>query len=300
MPRGKKVNAAERRKWLESFETGKPISAIAKTSRRDFRTVKAQVQTAADEREQSSARTAVFRDAIVRHSEGMLNSIQKARDELVVPHDERLTLLYHFPKLNNVAQLTDLDRRKPRLWLVHWGDDERRLLELAEEHLLRDRRTWKNLHQWGDSIDEYVLRCYEFGRDVGKAVTYNAVAGPSGEDSKEGFRDGYIAWLCRMAIEIASNQTLTYKPGELTTIGNELRFPGTTIARSPSEETLARLESEFHEILNGGGVQAMANEISRLKESLEGQASDLRRDLTDILLIGAVTGRCSVCKRLGM
>ena len=122
----------------------------------------------------------------------------------------------------------------------------------------------------------------------------------SGGDSSEGFRNGYISWLCRTGIDIASGETPNYEPSELTIDGQELRFPGTTVARSSSETILSQLRSEFHRTLEADEFKAMASEISRLKGSLEGRIADLKRDLTDLLLIGAVTGRCSVCQRLGL
>ena len=80
----------------------------------------------------------------------------------------------------------------------------------------------------------------------------------------------------------------------------ELRYGGSCLVRSDSQEHLETSRSVFLALIVFLVGTPEVRQIVQLKSKLAEGVPRLRRLLGDLLLMGLVPGRCSVCRRLGM
>ena len=304
----RRVYADERRGWLDNHESGVSLSALAKRTGRNFRTIQKQVQQAAEERERSSARTELYRQAVTQHNDDLLGALTGLRESLWAPHDESLTVVAHFgPRASSAVTngyliFNDGGFRVPTL---DSNEDAGRLVELAEEHLSRDKDLWKGIDEWRRKLKVYADECLALGQRAGdEVIARSGLTVAFTEDSargvQEGVHEGFISWACRLAIETASGDRSPSDSLDLRTSDNHLRYGGTTLVTSSSPDELEAANDVFSDLVSTLGTDATVRKIVRLKRQLDEEAQKLKRLIGDILLLGLVPGRCSVCNRLGI
>lgn len=101
MPKGRKRSAVEGRRWLERYEDGQGLEAIAKEAHRSNATVQRGIESARQERDAREVRMATFTDGYRQHIEDLLGLIRDVRQRAATPHaaglwtgaDRRTTLL---------------------------------------------------------------------------------------------------------------------------------------------------------------------------------------------------------------
>ena len=81
---------------VDEIDRGKTPSAIARSARRDIRTVNKHLQRAREEQQLSMARTQFYRQTFTKHNADILSVIERVRGALRVPPHEELTVLPHF------------------------------------------------------------------------------------------------------------------------------------------------------------------------------------------------------------
>ena len=303
----KRIFPDERRRWLDKYEGGKSQSALAKETGRNIRTITTHVQRASDERERAMARTDLYRQAFTKHNKDLLAALEGARQSLVVPHAELLTVLVHFPWDKAYMLPAGLEFQDGVLSLasVRSDEDQIRILELAREHLRRDKELWNGLDEWWSMLKEYADECFELGRRVGaKASEKLAVELTSREGSatglEEGLHEGFVSWPCRLSIEAASGKVTNDHIDKLQLTDSQLRYGGDTIATLSSPEKRDAARAYFLELITTLPQDPSVRKVARLKRQLDSDARRLRRLIGDALLMGFVPGRCSVCKRVGL
>ena len=303
MPKKPKVYPGERRQWLEWYESGRSIPVIANTAGRDSRTVQKQLHLAADERERAIANTQRYRDAMRKHDEDLLGVIRGLRGSLWVPHDEQLTILPFVPRVQGNPV-----RVAARVYSSHHGElltsevfsgdeDSGRLLELAKEHYAKEKDLWRSLDGWVDSVDEYVRLCCDLGAKIGALACQSL--GTEIVEQGEGLHAGYIAWPCRIAIEEhMGDHEVTARQSRIS--GNELRYDGSGLANFDSHEMLEKADAFFQELMESLRRDVLVADLARIKRALKDKLPGIKRQLGDLLLLGLVPGRCSVCRKLVM
>lgn len=301
MPKKPKVYPGERRQWLELYEGGRSIPFIARTAGRDSRTVQKQLHIAADERERAVANSQRYRDAMRKHDDDLLGVIRGLRGTLRVPHDEQLTIMPFFPRVQGITvQVAGREYGSRGGHLVtsevfSGNEDSRRLLELALEHFAKEKNLWKSLDRWVEVLDEYVHLCYDLGAKAGVMVSERLEAEIL--DHGEGLHAGYITWACRFAIaDKMGDQESSARKVKMA--GSQLRFNGSDLAEFESPEVLGKAEAYFHELMETLRSDGVIMEIASLKKELQAGLPGIKRQLGDLLLLGLVPGRCSVCRKL--
>jgi len=232
-----------------------------------------------------------------------LRVLRQVRDSLRIPLDERLTPLATWgrsPEFSYGGLSIQLQDGEARVSLVGREEDDMRLLELAREHLSREKSLWRELDRWTEDLAEYARGCYQLGKQMGERVAQETGLQPVPlGGTKEGFHEGYITWLVRRVLEKASG-TDRIKDGELLkSRGSQMDYGDTTIATSPSPEKLEQAREVFLKLLEEMKHHREVIHILRKRKELEETQPGLKRQLGDILLLGVVPGRCSVCRKLG-
>lgn len=297
----------ERRRWLEQYEGGKSLSALAKGTGRNIRTITTHVQRASEDRERAMARTDLYRQAVTKHNGDLLTALAGVRDSLVAPRPELLTLFAHF-LWNKGAMLPPvLEFRDDafRVALVRGDEDQARLLELARDHLRRDRDLWNGLDEWQRVLKKYADGCLELGRRVGTEASEKLDVeltprerGATG--AEEGLHEGFVSWPCRLSIETMLGDVIGDQVDELKVTDSQLRYGGDVIATLSSPEKLSAARQYFPELIGKLPQDQGVRKIAEMRRQLVDRAQGLRRIIGDVLLIGLVPGRCSVCKRVGL
>ena len=176
-------------------------------------------------------------------------------------------------------------------------EDSRRLLELVREHFAKEKDLWRSLDRWVETMGKYALQCYDLGAKVGDSASEKL--GAEIVDQGEGLRGGYISWPCRIAI--AEKMGDPEDPArQLRIAGSELRYDGSGLANFKSPEMLKRAEAFFHDLMDELRSDGMVADLARIKRELKDELPGIKRHLGDLLLLGLVPGRCSVCRKLFM
>ena len=283
------------------------MSALANGTGRNIRTINTHIQRASDERERAMARTELYRQAVTKHNTDLLKVLEGVRESLVVPHAELLTVLVHFPWDKAAMLPAVLEFRDGGLSvnLVRGDEDQIRLLELAREHLRRDKELWKGLDGWQSLLREYADGCIELGRRVGTDASERlgvelTSTGGSARGLEEGIHEGFVSWPCRLSVEAAPEEITGDHIDKLKATEGQLRYEGDAIATLSSLEKRDAARAYFLELITTLPRDLSIPKIAGQKRRLGSDAQRLRRLIGDVLLMGLVPGRCSVCKRVGL
>lgn len=303
----RRIYPDERRRWLEQYEGGKSLSAVAKETGRNIRTITTHVQRASEERERAMARTDLYRQAVTKHNGDLLMALAGVRESLVVPHPELLTVLAHFP-WNKTAMLPAVLAFRDgdlRVVVVPGDEDHVRLLELAREHLRGDKELWRGLDEWQGVLKEYADMCFELGRRVGTEASEKLSVELTSRERgatgvEEGLHEGFVSWPCRLCIEATPGKVTGDQIDKLQVSDSQLRYGGDVIATLASPENLSAARKYFRELVTTLPQDQSVKRISEQKKRLDTDARRLKRLIGDVLLIGLVSGRCSVCRRVGL
>lgn len=300
----KKVYPQERRDILESYERGSSMPALAKSTGRNIRTIKSQLQMAGDEREMALARTAMYREALQQHNQGMIAALRLLKGSLGIPNDEFITPIPRFPEAASTALAVMRIRfsdGEPELEPLGDSDEDARLLDLAREHLRREKGLWNGLDDWNQKVIEYAQACYGLGVFTGDAVVershFEFVSGNTGQD---GIHQSFISWSCRRGIEIAMDELPIDDNALLKLAHSQVHYGGSTIASisKPDEQEEAR--DLFLGLIDELSKSQLTLQIVDLRKELEDILPGLTRFVGDVLLLGLIPGRCSVCQKLGL
>ena len=295
----RKVFPDERRHMLEDYQQGAGVKELAKRTGRNPQTINKQLRIALEEREQGLARIELYRQVITRHNTDLLSAIGTMRQVLSLPPDEYLTPLALFPVSAYLGLTIVRQDREVEVQLPAVDEDQQRLMELVQEHLVSQRQLWNDWDAWRSSLVDYARACVTLGRHVG--ITAEDRLGlplVSTGGSKEGIHEQYVMWLCRLAIEAASEKRASAADIPLGIAGIALRHGGSTMVTSPDQATLSAAESLFREQLQILPRNMRIQKIVQEKASLERDRSILRRKLGDLLIMGLVPGQCSACKHV--
>ena len=165
---------------------------------------------------------------------------------------------------------------------------------------------WKKLRSWERGLVTYAEECYDLGRLVGDTAAGRLALAPLPQERvadaqvEEGFYQGFISWICRFGIEARSPDADAFSQDKLKIVDRWLRYGGTELATSPSRDKLVSARDLFVELVGTVPADPSTGIIATQKKGLDRDAMRLRRVAGDILLLGVVTGRCSVCKQLGI
>lgn len=300
MPRGLNITPAQRQEWLEQYEQGATVITLAKRENKDVRTVKAQLQRAADERELIVARRDLIRDTLKDHNEDLKAAALRIQGALQVMHDERITPLSSFPSANGVDRLALLfDVTATQFRQIDQRSDSRSIKfeALLREHLRSERSLWQGIDKWNARHGKYQWALYQLGDEIAQQIGANTGLEPvESSRNADGFTEHFVSWAVRLAIESWRNDRAKPKI-ELPTGRGSLVFGGSTLARS---ESIEKLELGKQKFIDQVDTMRRSREVRLIAEEqawLEWQTDKLRDKLENLLLFGLIPGKCSACRR---
>ena len=295
MPKGPKIYADDRRRWLEKYEGGSSLPSIATDARRDIRTVKKQIQLAADERERALARTQLYKEALLNHNQSLLEAVARLLDILHVPYLDRLVLTDVSPTNAHYQNLIHNTDRGIKVTLV---PDKKRILEILREHLATQKGLWRALDGWTAELEEYA----KGATALGKAIAADAQEATGHTVGTTGPRLTYalVEGVVRTAQEVSSGRRDPLMTKEVSIGNGQVRFEGTPIGEGIPEKELPGFVNTSVQLVNCYANSPKLSALVKLRSQLESRLPDIRRELEDFQLLGVIPGRCSICRKLGI
>lgn len=300
----KKIPLEEKRKWLQSYEEGKPEFQIAKEAHKNIKTVKRGMEEARSERYAATAQAEMVKGALKRHQDNLLSIINRVLSALALStHDLPLSrdpngslspmylsgaTLYYNQDLGLVLALPDEGT-------ISW--------ELLREHLKGDR-IWKNLDQWKKAMLAHIQS--RSALNLKTSLLIKQETGYDYEDKSISPPRLYSYNTVNLLYQAAVDGCLGITGGEKlenmiiadTETGRVRKGVGTTLAEAPGAEVQCRANiiQAFEKLLSSAEI----SQVSKTYEELEVATSKARRLVEEMSLLGMVPGQCRVCRRLGI
>ncbi len=302
----KKFPLAETRKWLDLYEKGKSEVSIAKQAHCDVRTVKKGIEHARREREAVIARTELLKEALRKHQDGLLETLEEILSNLSVPPVDSAVLAWETSSFTTIeAAKAEVGGAEVVSDDVALGAERRAEWVLLQEHLKRDP-LWRVLADLQKALAAHLNAKIAFQRKtvslLGEKTGYKVVD-DSGAVTPPFV---YIYTTGRLFFEVAIRRVLGIpdrtNPEENivtdTTTGEVKHGIGTILAKAPGkeEECKRNLLAALKELQQSAEAVRVANTYKVLEES----TAKARKAVEEILLLGLVTGQCRICRRLGI
>jgi len=302
----KKFPLAETRKWLDLYEKGRSEVSIAKRAHCDVRTVKKGIEQARREREAVIARTELLKEALRKHQDGLLATLEEILSNLSVPPVDSAVPGWETSSFTTIeAAKAEVGGAEVVSDDVPLGAERRAEWVLLQEHLKRDP-LWRVLDQRQKALADHFDAKIAFQRKtvalLEEKTTYKVVD-DSGAVTPPFV---YIYTTGRLFFEVAIRRVLGIpdrtNPEENivtdTTTGEVKHGIGTILAKAPGKEEKCRrdLLAALKELPQSAEAVRVANTYKVLEES----TAKARKAVEEILLLGLVPGQCRICRRLGV
>lgn len=300
----KTFSEVDRKKWLEFFESGRTAKWIARDARCDFRTVKRGIDEARRRRESTVARTELYKDALRKHHDDLLQELEKIFSSVMVPEQDFAPLSWHEGQDSVFSALQGAD-------LGHSGGTpksgkgELTLRLLLKEHLRNDS-SWKVIDQW-EKANAAHLRArialqLKTKATLEKKTSYNWKA--VGNDAPMPFVVPYTTGPVFFKAVLVHTFGGTQSSGlEKEIVVNQpdngaVSYHSSVLAMAPGneEQTRKNLLAALAELKASPEAASVFETYRALVEA----TSKAHRSIREIMLLGMIPGQCQICRRLGV
>jgi hypothetical protein len=299
----KKINILVKRKWLDMFEQGKTEVQIAREEKRDPRTITKGIEEVAKAGRLASAEAEMLRGALLRHQDQLINVLKGISTMLVPPpynlelREEKDGLLAPIPLSG--ARLDHISEEQMTL-KIH--DEDKLEWGLLQEHLKKDK-LWVALRKWRRDLIGHVQAVWQFKQEV--KAQLEKETGMKFRQYKDDERPEYLLpETADLLFKVGINKILGIPDG--TDLENNLfdrddgfvrHGPGgTKLAKCKNtkicKKKIAIVITSLPSVIKALVVKRTHRELADIIKSAKGQADE-------ILLLGMITGKCRVCRRLG-
>ena len=332
MPRGSKISIADRHAWLEAYESGKRLDAIAREAGKTVRTINNHIDRARQERTVAQAEREQLKEALGAHQQDLLTMVQRLRDTVYVP-PLQLTAEIHptypeaflglginvphrlfiGPRLPNeiteTLPVTRPDRGLLRTIMVEIENDGPQAVTLVEEdsilwsslkqHLGQTDPVWRLLRDWKKALLSGLVTQVALNMECRRQLEVELAL-----EVSDGLRTSpaitpELVVLVRMEV---TRRALGHKP---TKIESSVRATESHLDHRVSGVILAQGLSDKEGAINA--LEGLVEDLWRKRESrdaaeahrrLRSQVEKVRRPLTEYLFIHHIRGRCRLCRKL--
>ncbi|MEK7777968.1 MAG: hypothetical protein AAB303_05020 [Chloroflexota bacterium] len=274
MPKRAKVPPAVRREWLQAYERGERIDALAKTDGRAPRTVKEHILRAQQERQQEQVRMGLLKDAYSDHFKDLLGVAQDLRKSSLRPHS---------------------------IDLVKSGDlRQRKLLAALKSHIPLSP-LWNACADWKAASELLETRERAVKQDIATAVTDLRRSLP--EITPDGFKDSlwFVVEQTAGGGAMSHIQYREKKDGDIVRLEwgpfciAQLAAEATDEAKNESPDGV---QSKHQKMLGEAMSRGEGGLVARLADPLQqwkrAQAK-IEEEVENLLLRRIVSGQCSLC-----
>jgi hypothetical protein len=288
----KKYSIVNKRQWLEEFEKGYSESQIASKNHCDVRTLKKGVEEAQHEREARSARIELLKNALLEHQEKLKNKLKEISSLITLPPTDWAVLEWYRNRHSILKEGDSENRNEPLI-------QEDLIYELLKEHLKHDV-LWKTLTAWKQAYSTQRDTRIELQRKI-VAILESATGLPMADKSgNQGpFLYSYVAgglfYRKTLRWAFGTDKTTNWL-NDIVVEDGEVRFQGSVIAVAPGKEKECReaLVESFKEMQDLPESIRVVNTYKSIEEAV----ARAGRAIEEVLILGMVTGRCRVCRKL--
>ena len=289
----KKYSIVNKRQWLEEFEKGYSESYIASKYHCDLRTLKKGLEEARHELESRAARIEVLKTALLDHQEQLKKKLREIASSLSLPPQDWTVLGWYRGGKSVFEQ--DGSESGGELLLK-----EDMIYGLLKEHLKQDV-IWKLLAAW-----EKAYASHRYARIILQKKIACILENTTGLKLNEKPNNELEYLFSCTAGDVFYKKTLKWAFGDkksewldnikINQDAGEVRYQGTVLAKAPGKEKECgeALVKSFKDMQDLWENIVVVNTFNALEE-VSDKAS---RAVEEILILGVVTGRCHVCKRI--
>jgi len=303
----KKFSIADKKGWLEKFESGKSESFIANDSKCDMRTIRRGIEEARRERDAQAARIDLLKQAVLKHQESLLHKLGEILSALTVPPHDWEVLSWHQTG-ESILSENDLDTEDSLEDEVseHLKDSDVHV-DMVEGMLrqhLRNDKLWKILAQREqiyashrlarialqrkvvNLLEEETGYKLEAGGDVPPPFLYSHTTGDLFYRMTLGRAFGDYkndAWQDEIVVD-PSGGCVKYRNSILAEVSGK------------AGECREKLLDAFRKMKTLPEVTRLVKTYKELEES----TLRAKQTIEEVRLLGLVPGVCKICRRLGM
>jgi len=302
----KKISLIEKRKWLDSYESGKSVESIATNAQRDVRTINRGIDEARREADVRTARAELLKEALRRHQASLLGMVDEILSTISVPPGDSPVLPW-YTSVFTATEATRLEagRSEAAPENLALGIELRPAWGLLQEHLRRDP-LWKMIADYQKARAAHLNAKIAFQRKtvalLQEKTGYKIVDNRTG-DVNPPFVNIYAAG--HLFFQVTIRRVLGMPESEdpegsivADTTTGDIRDGGSVLARDPGkeEECKRNLLAALKDLQESSEAVRVANTYKVLYE----HTMKTRKAVEEISLLGLVPGQCRICRRLGM
>lgn len=296
---------SEKQKWLSEYQKGMSEFALSKKYHRDVRTIKKGIEDAIREQELRQARVNFLTERLNRHQDTLLNELTSIKESTGAPETSYAPLSWHEGensvfsyKLPEKPDSGAVVKEKKRERKVEQPVSARRLLE---QHLGNDVLI-KSLRSYEEAYTENVIERKVFQKTIVNTLVEITKLKVLDKRIKASYVCSYTTgdFLYKKLLNDMKDREFDEFCQEIETdaINGNVTYSHNVLIEAPGKEKLYRKRlcrafSELHD------SRELVN-VLHSQRMLEEAATRLHQAIDEILLLGMVTGRCRVCRRLGL
>ncbi len=273
------------------FEQGQTEVQIARKTGHDPRTIVKGIEEASKERRLASTEAEMLRNALFKHQDQLTGLLKNIMEMLVLPpYDLKLreeskgilapipltgAILKHIPKEQMVLDIYDEEK-------LEW--------ELLKEHLKQDK-LWGYIKQWHDAILDHMWARWQFKLTIQSEFVNNAdLISPNSEDEKR--FETATSELVDLFFDVVTQRILGIR--NETDVGKAIDFKMSGF--NDKEVSRQKLVAIFDSL---PGTKE-ANRVKSTFVALADITKLAKKQTNEIMLLNMITGKCRVCRRLGL
>jgi hypothetical protein len=286
----KKISIQEKRRWLDLYEQGKTEVQIARIMKRDPRTIVKGLEEASKDRRLASVEAEMLRSALYNHRDQLIAILKNMAAMLVMPppnlelREEKEGIL---APISLSGALLKQDYERQIILEIH--DEDRLEWELLKEHLKQDK-LWELIEQWRKALIDHISARWQFKQAIKANLLRDVdLISVKSADSKQ--LDNLLRELVDLFFDVTTQRILgVQNKTEVRSI-----VDGKFAGYNDTTETGDKLVSIFDNLPSS----IEASKIMSTYEQLADITKLAKRQVDEILLLGMITGKCRVCRRLG-
>jgi hypothetical protein len=302
----KKIPIDVKRKWLEKYETGTPVIAIATKNKSDTRTVQKALDDARRERDARYARSELMKEALRNHQDTLKIELDNIVKNLEVPRIDFAPLSWYQGD-KSIFSIDNTDISAYTVGVAKGAGKPRETIttpiELLRQHLKNDK-VWKLLGQCDKAYAAHIADRASYQRKIKYLLEYKTGFKLADRDIKpQRFLYSYIIgpsiYESSIGVVFEGRNNREFEDDVRTdTQTGTVKYRNSIMAEVPGNEEKCRqgILGAFEELLKLPELKNVQDSYKLLKE-ISGKS---RQVAEEISLLGFIPGSCRVCQRLGM
>lgn len=303
----KNIPIAVKRKWLEEYENGKPMIAIATANKHETRTVRKALEDARRDRDARFARSELMKEALRSHQDALKSELQRIVKDMALPSSDFAPLSWH-DEDNSIFKATgEVDMKMYSLGVAQEAGRpaaaNTTLIALLRQHMRSDR-LWKSLVQgdkaFGNHIQDRIALQKKAVSLLTQKTGYQIIVKPN---IPPPFLYSYTAGPTIYKAALGKTMGEKVNPDledEIIadTRTGTVKYRNSILAEVPGNEIDCRnnILAAYNDLLESPEFQKVNNSYNNLSEI----TIKVRQAVEEIWMLGYIPGNCNVCRRLGM